>query len=135
MNTKVQLFNDQEAVNAILTHRDDERLVCENIAPLGSHIPRTTYVTYREAERRRRGEVHFMDMSKQVPDHFGVVGALVATEHGLKPMIIGVGSDITCDVRSEAIGAAVHGGGAGLASMRWRDPASAPARCRWRRIC
>jgi hypothetical protein len=74
MNTKVQLFNDQEAVNAILTHRDDERLVCENIAPLGSHIPRTTCITYREAERRRRGEVHFMDISKQVPDHFGVVG-------------------------------------------------------------
>jgi hypothetical protein len=74
MNTKVQLFNDQEAVNAILTHRDDERLVCENSAPLGSHIPRTTCVTYREAERRRRGEIHFMDISKQVPDHFGAVG-------------------------------------------------------------
>jgi hypothetical protein len=75
MQTKVQLFNDQEAVNAILTHRDDERLICENTAQLGSHIPRTTCITYRESERRRRGEIHFMDISKQVPDHFGSVGS------------------------------------------------------------
>ena len=68
MNTKVQLFNDQEAVNAILTHRDDERLVCENVAPLGSHIPRTSCVTYREAEQRRRGDLHLKDTFLQVPD-------------------------------------------------------------------
>jgi len=73
MQTKVQLFNDQEAVNAILTHRDNDRLICENAAQLGSHIPRTTCVTYGESERRRRGEMHFMDISKQVPDHYGAV--------------------------------------------------------------
>ncbi|GAB2556844.1 hypothetical protein GCM10027065_29670 [Rhodanobacter koreensis] len=52
-NTKVQLFNDQEAVNAILTRRDDKRLVCESVAPIGSHIPRTTCRTYREIELER----------------------------------------------------------------------------------
>lgn len=50
---KVQLFNDQEAVNAILTRRDDKRLVCESVAPIGSHIPRTTCRTYREIELER----------------------------------------------------------------------------------
>lgn len=52
-NDKIQLFNDQEAVNAILTHRDDKRLVCENVAQVGSHIPRTTCRTYREIEMER----------------------------------------------------------------------------------
>ncbi|HZX71206.1 MAG TPA: hypothetical protein VFE77_10355 [Rhodanobacter sp.] len=44
--TKIQLFNDQEFVNATLTHRDNKRLVCESVAPVGSHIPRTTCRTY-----------------------------------------------------------------------------------------
>jgi hypothetical protein len=69
MNTKVQLFNDQEAVNAILTHRDDERLVCVHDAPLGSHIPRTVCKTYGEMERQRRGDVDYMSILKQVPDN------------------------------------------------------------------
>jgi hypothetical protein len=71
MNTKVQLFNDQEAVNAILTHRDNERLVCNHDAPLGSHIPRTVCQTYGELERQHRLDVDYMTTLKQVPDHFG----------------------------------------------------------------
>lgn len=71
MNTKVQLFNDQEAVNAILTHRDDQRMVCVHDAPLGSHIPRTVCHTYGEMERQRRLDVDYMSVLKQVPDHYG----------------------------------------------------------------
>jgi hypothetical protein len=71
MNTKVQLFNDQEAVNAILTQRDDERLVCTHDAPLGSHIPRTVCQTYGEMERTRRGEVKYLSDLKQVADFMG----------------------------------------------------------------
>ena len=71
MQTKVQLFNDQEAVNAILTHRDNERLVCNHDAPLGSHIPRTVCQTYGEMERQHRLDVDYMTTLKQVPDHFG----------------------------------------------------------------
>jgi hypothetical protein len=67
-DTKVQLFNDQEAVNAILTRRDDDRLVCEHEAPLGSLVPRTTCLTYRETEQRRRDDMHFMDSLKHVPN-------------------------------------------------------------------
>jgi hypothetical protein len=73
MQTKVQLFNDQEAVNAILTQRDDQRLICEHDAPLGSHIPRTACQSYGEMERQRRRDVDYMTVLKQVPDHFGGV--------------------------------------------------------------
>jgi hypothetical protein len=68
MNTKVQLFNDQETVNGILTRRDDDRLVCERDAPLGSLIPRTTCLTYREAEQRRRSDLHYLDTLRQLPN-------------------------------------------------------------------
>ena len=67
MNTKVQLFNDQEAVTGILTRHDDDRLVCEHGAPLGSHIPRTTCHTYGEIQRRQRDNQHYLQTIKQVP--------------------------------------------------------------------
>ena len=67
MNTKVQLFNDQEAVNGILTRHDDDRLVCEHGAPLGSHIPRTTCHTYGEIQRRQRENQNYLQAIKKVP--------------------------------------------------------------------
>lgn len=68
---KVQLFNDQEAVNAILTRRDDKRLVCESVAPLGSHIPRTSCRTYREIQVERLGTQNYMERLQQVPQPVG----------------------------------------------------------------
>ncbi|HUH30878.1 MAG TPA: hypothetical protein VLZ55_05885 [Rhodanobacter sp.] len=64
---KVQLFNDQEAVNAILTHRNDTRQICENVAPMGSIIPRTTCQTYRQKEEARRSAQRFIDSKRQIP--------------------------------------------------------------------
>jgi hypothetical protein len=64
--SKVQLFNDQEAVNAILTRRDDKRLVCESVEPIGSHIPRTTCRTYREIEMEQRNAQNFQQQLMQV---------------------------------------------------------------------
>ena len=64
--TKVQLFNDQETVNAILTRRDDKRLVCESVAPIGSHIPRTTCRTYREIELERSNTQRLQQQMLQV---------------------------------------------------------------------
>jgi hypothetical protein len=52
---KLRLFNDQEAVNATLTHRDGDRLICEFVAPTGSNIPKRTCRTYRQAEMERQG--------------------------------------------------------------------------------
>lgn len=70
-DAKVQLFNDQEAVNAILTHRDDKRLVCENIAPIGSHIPRTSCKTYREIQVQQLGTKNYLQRLQQVPQPVG----------------------------------------------------------------
>lgn len=53
-DSKIDLFNHQEAVNAILTRRDNDRVVCEKIAPVGSHIQRTTCRTYGLIEQERR---------------------------------------------------------------------------------
>lgn len=63
---KVQLFNDQEAVNAILTQNDSKRMVCESVAPIGSHIPRTTCRSYREVEMERRNSQNFQQQLQQV---------------------------------------------------------------------
>lgn len=68
---KVQLFNDQEAVNAILTHNDGKRLICESAAPTGSHIPRTTCRTYREVELQRRNAQNFQQQLLQVNQPVG----------------------------------------------------------------
>lgn len=73
-NTKVQLFNDQEAVNAILTHRDDKRLVCESVAPIGSHIPRTSCRTYREIELEHRNTQNLQQRMQQVQETRGGKG-------------------------------------------------------------
>jgi hypothetical protein len=53
-DTRVQLFNDQEEVNGLLKHNDANRLVCESHQPIGSHIPTTTCVTYRQREATAR---------------------------------------------------------------------------------
>jgi len=70
MQTKIQLFNDQEAVNAILTRRDNDRLICKHEASLGTHIQRTTCQTYGEEERQRRQDVDYMGALKQTPDRY-----------------------------------------------------------------
>ena len=51
---KISLTNAQEEVNGILRHNDNNRLVCERRAPLGSNIPVTTCRTFGEMETERR---------------------------------------------------------------------------------
>ena len=60
-DVKIKLFNDQEEVNAILRHRDDDRRICESVAPVGSHISRTICTTYRDQELERRRTQQFLD--------------------------------------------------------------------------
>lgn len=62
---KVKLFNDQEVVNSILTHRDRDRVICKNEAPLGSHIPVTTCHTYGQEEEAREGTHNQLDEWKR----------------------------------------------------------------------
>ncbi|MEO7432414.1 MAG: hypothetical protein ABIR62_10360 [Dokdonella sp.] len=63
---KVELFNNQEVVNAILTRRDSERVICENRAPVGSHIPKTSCYTYGQWEEGRRGTNQVIDRLRKV---------------------------------------------------------------------
>lgn len=53
-DTKFQLYVDQEDVNAILTRRDDRRMICKSERPMGSLIPKRTCRTYGAVERDRQ---------------------------------------------------------------------------------
>ena len=64
---KVALFNSQEVVNSILARRDSDRVICENRAPVGSHIPKTTFHTYGQQEEARRGTEMEIDKLKMTP--------------------------------------------------------------------
>lgn len=70
-DSKLKLFNDQEALNATLTKRDDQRLVCEHVAPLGSNIPKTICRTYGQMERDQRDTQHTLDQTRQVQNTRG----------------------------------------------------------------
>ena len=60
-NDKLALANAQEEVNGILSHNDNNRLVCESRAPIGSNIPVKTCRTYGEIEDNRRTSVKQMN--------------------------------------------------------------------------
>ncbi|MFC4528759.1 hypothetical protein ISN76_17160 [Dyella halodurans] len=61
MPSKIQLYNDQSAVNAILTRRDGDREVCEQAPPTGTLIPKTTCRKYSDIERERRDTIKMKD--------------------------------------------------------------------------
>ena len=65
---RVELFNAQEVVNTTLTHRDNERLVCERQAPTGSNIPRSTCRRYGDIVQTRHNTQQVMDDMKHVPN-------------------------------------------------------------------
>jgi hypothetical protein len=69
--SKVQLFNEQQAVNALLTHNNSDRLICEHVAPLGSNIPKTICRTFGEVQREQRDSQHYLQTFQQVPQYKG----------------------------------------------------------------
>jgi len=64
---KVALLNAQEEINGILDHNDNNRLVCEHIAPVGSHRPITTCHTYAEIMRQRENTQHDLEHRESTP--------------------------------------------------------------------
>lgn len=64
--TQVKLFNLQESVNAILTERDRDRLVCERAAQPGSRIVGTTCRRYGDLEAARQSSEKFMNEQRAV---------------------------------------------------------------------
>ena len=52
---KVRLLADQSTVNAILTRKDGDRLICDSEIPVGSHLPIKTCKTYAQIQAEQRG--------------------------------------------------------------------------------
>lgn len=52
---RMRLLQDQSTVNAILTKKDGERLVCHEEIRVGTHLPVKTCRTYAQMEAERRG--------------------------------------------------------------------------------
>ena len=61
---KIRLFNLQEQVNGILTKSDNNFLVCERHAPVGSNIPLTTCKPYGEIERKRLSTQKYLEKTQ-----------------------------------------------------------------------
>lgn len=59
-NARVRLLADQSTVNAILTKKDGDRLVCETVMPVGSHLPVKTCRTYAQIQAERNGAQEFL---------------------------------------------------------------------------
>ncbi|RYD15700.1 MAG: hypothetical protein EOP90_07060 [Lysobacteraceae bacterium] len=68
-DVKMQMFNFQEEVNSILAKRDNERLVCKNVKPIGSNIPTRQCVTAGEIEARRRGDLQYLQRTQNSPQN------------------------------------------------------------------
>ena len=68
---KTQMFNDQEQVNAILAHRDGDRLVCQTVAPVGSHIPVKSCKTARQLEGDQREAQRFIQDRQSIQTKSG----------------------------------------------------------------
>jgi len=54
-NAKIRLLADQSSVNAILTKKDGDRLVCQTEMPVGSHLPVKTCKTYAQIQAEQHG--------------------------------------------------------------------------------
>ena len=61
---KTAMFNSQEQVNAILAKRDNERLICKNEMPVGSHILAKTCTTAGDIEARRRQDKTYLQRTQ-----------------------------------------------------------------------
>lgn len=59
-SAKMQLFNDQEAVNETLTKRDDNRLVCTYETPTGTHIQKRVCRTYGQIREDRENSQKYL---------------------------------------------------------------------------
>lgn len=59
-NAKVRLLADQSTVNAILTKKDGDRLICETVMPVGSHLPVKTCKTYAQIQAEQLGAQQFL---------------------------------------------------------------------------
>jgi len=62
-NAKVRLLADQSTVNAILTKKDGDRLICQSELPVGSHLPVKTCRTYSQIQAQERNAQEYLRQS------------------------------------------------------------------------
>ncbi|MDE2271300.1 MAG: hypothetical protein KGJ94_04875 [Xanthomonadaceae bacterium] len=53
---KTRLLDDQNAINEALARNDGNRLICQRVAPTGSHITKTVCMTLSEMRLRERND-------------------------------------------------------------------------------
>lgn len=59
-SAKVRLLADQSTVNAILTKKDGDRLICETTMPVGSHFPVKTCKTYAQIQSEQNNAQEYL---------------------------------------------------------------------------
>lgn len=65
---KAAVFNDQETINSILTKAgEDSRLICDRVAPVGSHRKVTTCLSVAERRRMRENTQDSMHRVQTAP--------------------------------------------------------------------
>ncbi|WP_266180730.1 hypothetical protein [Dyella humicola] len=69
--SKVELYNNQSEVNAILTRRDADREICEQVKPMGSNIPKTVCRTNRQVQQDNDAAHRYMQDIQQVQTQKG----------------------------------------------------------------
>lgn len=69
--SKVELYNHQSEVNAILTRNDADRQVCEQVKPMGSNIPKTMCKTNRQIQEESGVAQRYLRDEKQVQPQKG----------------------------------------------------------------
>jgi len=57
---RIRLLADQNTVNAILTKKDGDRLICQSMMPVGSHLPVKTCKTYAQIQAEQNGAQEFL---------------------------------------------------------------------------
>ena len=73
-SSKVGLYNSQSEINAILTRRDADREICEQVKPMGSNIPKTVCRTNRQVQEDNGAAQRYMQDIKQVQTYKGGKG-------------------------------------------------------------
>lgn len=57
---KTRLLADQNTVNAILTKKDGDRLICQSQMPVGSHLPVKVCKTYAQIQAEQQGAQDYL---------------------------------------------------------------------------
>ncbi len=65
-NAKMRLLTDQSSINAILTKKDGDKLICQSETPVGSHLPVRTCRTFAQIQAEsQQAQQSLMQLQQQ----------------------------------------------------------------------